>query len=139
MATPVYPSGGDTYTSVGLATAIAGERNTSSSTNSYLIARPEANATILGKTGAITIGGGAVGDTHLIGIRIHTALVGTLTITGFGDSDGVATSYVMPATSPAGEYNFYGAVNNIGALTMTLSSATDYTTNKSVMVLWRPV
>lgn len=138
MATKVNYSGGDTYLATGFETAIAGERNTSSSTNSYLVVRNECNATILAKTGAITIGAGAASDTHLIGIRIHTALVGTLTITGFADSDGAATSYVVPI-GVVGDIDFRGALNTAGAITMTLSSATDYTTNKSVMVFWRPV
>lgn len=115
----------------------AGERNIASASNSYLDTRRVSNFTILAKTGAIPIGT-SIADTHLRAIQIHTALVGTLTIVGFADSDGVATNYVMPAGTPAGVYDFGDALNTAAPLTFTLSSATDYTTNKSVAVRWRP-
>lgn len=120
---------------VNIATQQAGERNVDSAVNSYQVVRNEANLTIIGLTTAITIGGGAAGDTHLIGIVIHTALAGTCVITGFGDSAGAATSYTLPIGA-VGNYDFRGAINDVGALTITCSTAGD---DNKVAVLWRPV
>jgi hypothetical protein len=113
---------------------IAGERNTSSSTNSYLVVRPEANLSIISKTTAVTIGGGVANDTHLEGLHIHTALTGTCAITGFADSDGTAQTYTLPAAS-VGFRDFYGSINSAGALTITCSNASD---DNLVAVFWRP-
>jgi len=120
-----------TYT----ASQAAGERNIDSATNSYMVTRDECNLTIIGLTTAITIGGGAAGDTHLIGIQVTTALTGTCVITGFGDSAGAATSLTFPAGT-VGYREFKGAINNVGALTVTCSNALD---DNLVAVLWRPV
>lgn len=114
---------------------IAGERNIDSATNSYLIARPESNLSIIGKTTAVTIGGGVANDTHLIGVHISTALTGTCVITGFADSDGTATSFTLPIGS-IGFKDFRGAINSAGALTVTCGTAGD---DNFVAVLWRPV
>jgi hypothetical protein len=116
-------------------TLSAGERNVESATNSYTAIRDEANLTIIGVTTEVTIGGGAAGDTHLIGVHIHTALTGTCRIRGFGDSAGVATDYTLPAGS-VGYKEFKGAINDVGALTVTCSNGTD---DNLVAVLWRPV
>lgn len=120
---------------VNVATQLAGERNVSSATNSYLVTRDEANMSIISKTTAVTIGGGAAGDTHLIGLHISTALTGTCVITGFADSDGTAQSYTLPIGS-VGYKEFKGAINSAGALTITCSTAGD---DNFVAVLWRPV
>ena len=120
---------------VTLATTIAGERNASSATDSYVAVRQEANASIISKTTAVTIGGGVANDTHLMGLMIHTALTGTCAITGFADSDGVAQTYTLPAGS-VGYKDFLGAINSAGALTITCSNASD---DNLVMVLWRPL
>lgn len=117
-----------------LATAIAGERNPSSATASYLVVRQEANLSIISKTTAVTIGGGAANDTHLMGLMISTALTGTCAITGFADSDGTAQTYTLPAAS-VGFKDFFGAINSAGALTITCSNASD---DNLVAVLWRP-
>ena len=119
---------------VTLATTLAGERNASSATDSYLAVRQEANASIISKTTAVTIGGGVANDTHLMGLMIHTALTGTCAITGFADSDGAAQTYTLPAGS-VGYKDFLGAINSAGALTITCSTAGD---DNFVMVLWRP-
>lgn len=119
---------------VTLATTLAGERNASSATDSYLAVRQEANASIISKTTAVMIGGGVANDTHLMGLMIHTALTGTCAITGFADSDGVAQTYTLPAGS-VGYKDFLGAINSAGALTITCSNASD---DNLVMVLWRP-
>lgn len=115
-------------------TTLAGERRVDSATESYLVVRQEANAAIIGKTTAVTIGGGVANDTHLMGIHISTALTGTCVITGFADSDGVATSYTLPIGS-VGYKDFLGARNSAGALTVTCATAGD---DNFVMVLWRP-
>lgn len=112
----------------------AGERRHDSATDSYVAVRQEANASIISKTTAVTIGGGVAGDTHLMGLLIHTALEGTCAITGFADSDGAAQTYTLPAGS-VGYKDFLGAINSAGALTITCSTAND---DNRVMVLWRP-
>lgn len=115
--------------------AMAGERRNDSATLSYVAVRQEANLAIISKVTAVTIGGGVAGDTHLMGILIHTALTGTCVITGFADSDGTAQSYTLPAAS-VGFKDFMGAINSAGALTITCSNAGD---DNLVAVLWRPV
>jgi len=120
-----------------LNTAIAGERNTSSATNSYLDTRSVANAVLLSGTSAVTIGASAAAnDRHLQGIMIGTALAGTLTIAGFEDSDAAAASMILPIGTVAGYLDFHDALNSAGALTMTLSAAGD---DNDVMVFWRAV
>ena len=119
---------------VTLATNIAGERLQDQATKSYLEVRQAANANIISKTTAVTIGGGVANDTHLMGLLIHTALTGTCAITGFADSDGAAQTYTLPAGS-VGYKDFLGAINSAGALTITCSNASD---DNLVMVLWRP-
>lgn len=113
---------------------IAGERNADSSTNSYLIARPQWNPTIISKTTTVTIGAGAANDTYLGGLYIHTALTGTCVITGFNDSDGSAQSYTIPVGA-VGEIPIYGE-NVAGALTITASNAAD---DNLIWVMWRPI
>lgn len=112
-----------------------GLRNPSSSTNAYVPVRQECNLSIISKQTAVTIGGGAANDTHLMGLLIHTALTGTCAITGFADSDGTAQTYTLPAGS-VGYKDFLGAINSAGALTITCSNASD---DNLVAVLWRPV
>ena len=114
---------------------ITGLRNPSSATAAYLPVRQECNLSIISKTTAVTIGGGAANDTHLMGLLIHTALTGTCAITGFADSDGTAQTYTLPAGS-VGYKDFLGAINSAGALTITCSNASD---DNLVAVLWRPV
>ena len=117
-----------------LLVALAGERLIDQPTKSYMAVRQEANASIISKTTAVTIGGGVASDTHLMGLMIHTALTGTCAITGFADSDGAAQTYTLPAGS-VGYKDFLGAINSAGALTITCSNASD---DNLVMVLWRP-
>jgi hypothetical protein len=114
---------------------ITGLRNPSSGTNAYLPVRQECNLSIISKTTAVTIGAGAANDTHLMGIYIHTALTGTLAITGFADSDGAAQTFTIPAGA-VGEFDFKGAINSAGALGMTASNAGD---DNKIAVFWRPV
>jgi hypothetical protein len=114
---------------------ITGLRNPSSGTNAYLPVRQECNLSIISKTTAVTIGAGAANDTHLMGLYIHTALTGTCAITGFADSDGTAQTYTIPA-GVVGEFDFKGAINSAGALTITCSNAGD---DNKVAVFWRPV
>lgn len=94
----------------------------------------DCNLTIVSKTTAVAIGGGAAGDTCLVGIMIHTALTGTCSIAGFEDDAGNAQAYVLPAGS-VGFKDFCGAINSKGALTVTCSNAGD---DNLVAVLWRP-
>lgn len=112
---------------------IGGERNTSSTTNNYDVIKNECNVTIIAVQTAVTIGGGAVDDTYLLGLHIHTALTGTCVITGFTDSAGAAASYTLPAGT-VGHVPFYAARNTAGALTVTLSTLGDAS---KAAVLWR--
>jgi hypothetical protein len=119
---------------VALGTLIAGERQQGSATLSYLVVRQEANATVISTTGAVTLGGGAANDTHLLGLQIHTALTGTCVVAGFQDEALGAKSYTFPAAS-VGFKDFFGAINAAGALTVTCSNAAD---DDRVIALWRP-
>lgn len=112
-----------------------GLRNPSSRTNSYQIVRDESNITVISATTAQTIGGGAAGDTHLIGIRVLAALTGTCAIAGYLDGAGAAQSFSLPASTAAGYYDFKGAINTAGALTVTCSNSSD---DNLVLVHWRP-
>lgn len=111
------------------ATKIAGEPGS----GQLLEVAAPARATIIGAAGANVINGGAVSDTLLRRIVIHTALAGTVTIAGFQDEGGNATSFVLPVALPAGSYEFGDILNDKAALSITLSSATDY---DRVMVVW---
>ena len=92
------------------------------------------NLSVISKTTAVTIGGGAANDTRLMGLLITTALTGTCVIAGFADSDGTAQSITLPAGT-VGFRDFMGALNSAGALTFTCSNAAD---DNLVSVLWRP-
>jgi len=117
------------------ATADGGERNPDSAVNGYQVVREEVNMTIMSTTSTSTIGGGSVGDTHLVGLHISTALTGVCVIRGFGDTTGTTTSFIMPAGS-VGYKEFKGAINSAGALTVTCPTAGD---DNFVAVFWRPV
>ena len=101
--------------------------------NQLVVDSASANATIIGKEGGVTIGGGAADDTKLVGIVITKALTGTLVITGFEDSDGTATNFTFPAATAAGAINFGGIVNSAGALTVTYTNVSD---RDNVIVQW---
>ena len=112
----------------------AGARNPSSTTESYLVVREECNLTIIDIQTAVTIGGGVANDTHLMGVMINVALTGTCVITGFEGSAGTAISITLPAATPAGFIDFKGAINSIGALTVTCSNVAD---DNDVQILWK--
>jgi hypothetical protein len=112
----------------------AGERNVDSATDGYQVVREECNLTLLTGTAARTIGGGVAGDTHLMAIHVTTATVGTVTIAGFANDQDAAANIVLPIGTAVGQYDFKGAINSKGALTITLSSSTD---NNDVQVLWK--
>ena len=120
---------GGTGGSVTLATALTKD-------NDSVLAFPKGcNLAVISKTTAVTIGGGVAGDTKLRGIYVIAALVGTCAVTGFADSDGTAQTFTLPATTAAGFFNFQGAKNSAGALTVTCSNAAD---DNDVIVLWEP-
>lgn len=114
---------------------IAGERNSSSPSNSYLVTRPEANLTVIGVQTAVAIGL-AANDTHLIGLMVTAALTGSCVITGFENSAGAAVSITFPAGTTPGFKDFFGAKNSKGQLTITCSNVADA---NLVSALWRPV
>jgi len=110
-----------------------GGRNESSTTADYLVITDQCNLTIVDIQTAITINTGVAGDTHLKAILINVALTGTIVITGFEGSAGTAISITIPAGTPAGLIDFKGAVNSIGALTITASNAAD---DNNIQILW---
>lgn len=119
---------------------ITGIRNPSSSTNAYTVVRQECNVTILDGTSAVSIGGGAANDTHLLGVLIpKNAGPATCTLAGFGkatSSTGTYTAKDIVLTGSTADdryYDFGGAINNVGALTATGS------VDEIVVVFWRPV
>ena len=91
------------------------------------------NATIIGSTTGVSIGGGVANDTKLVGIIITRALTGTLVITGFENSDGTATNLTFPAATAAGVIDFGGVFNSAGALTVTCTNVAD---RDNVIVKW---
>ena len=111
----------------GLFAALAGERNAASALNSFLDVRMVGAPQILNASGsALAIGSSvAANDTHLIRIFIAAPLAGTLTIAGLHDHTGAAANFVLPIGFPAGSHEVGHGLNTAGALTMTLSSATD--------------
>ncbi len=113
---------------------MAGEELVASATNSVQRVVQACNLSVISKTTAVTIGGGAANDTRLMGLLITTALTGTCVIAGFADSDGNNQSITLPAGS-VGFRDFLGAINSAGALTVTCSNAAD---DNLVSVLWRP-
>lgn len=121
-------------TSTTLDSTIAGERNSSSATNSILATIDETKLTVISTTSAVTIGGGSANDTYLKRIRVLAALTGTCVVTGFADSAGAAQSFTIPAAFVGG-IDFGGAKNTAGALTITCSNATD---DNLVLVMWWP-
>lgn len=115
------------------ATTTAGERNPSSATTSYVVVRQEATLTVISTTAAVTIGGGATGDTHLMGVQILAPLTGTCTIAGFMESGGAAQTVTIPVASN-GFKDFFGAINSAAPLVVTCANAAD---DNLVLVLWR--
>lgn len=118
---------------------ITGLRNPSSGTNAYLATYRPANVTILDGTSAVTIGGGAANDTHLLGVLIpKNAGPATCTLTGFGKATSGTGTYTAKdivltgSTADDRYYDFGGAINNVAALTATGS------VDEIVVVFWRP-
>ena len=93
------------------------------------------NATIINQQTAVTIGGGAAGDTKLLSINVTKALTGTIVITGFADQAGAAQSITYPAATAINTY-WFNTVNKAGALTVTCSNAGD---TKNVIINWLAV
>lgn len=117
------------------ATASAGERNTSSSTLSYVVVRQETNMFVVTATPTTTINGGVASDSHLMGVHVLTALSGRCRFGGFGNQAAVATDITLATATAAGFKDFYGAINDAGALTVTCENGAD---RNNVLVLWRP-
>lgn len=113
---------------------LPGSENLSDSASSgFKAVRGKRKATIIGLTTAITINTGVASDTMLHGVLITAALTGTCVITGFGDSAGAATSITLPAATTAGFKEFGDVINDVGALTITCSNASD---DNLVTVVW---
>jgi len=118
-------------------------RNSGSATDAYYVIRQECNITVCDGTNAVAIGGGAAGDTHLMGILIAPAATPvTATIAGFtkkNDSavEAAASIVVTGRDSDLADGSLYvdfkGAINDWGALTVTAS------VDEAVTVFWRPV
>jgi hypothetical protein len=115
-----------------LGSVVGGERNTSSLTNNFTATKHEANRTYLSDgTGAKVITNVAA---YCMGIIVHTALAGTLTITGFLDDAGVAANVVLPIGFVGG-WGLGNAAYAASGLTLQKSSATD---NGRIVIDWRP-
>lgn len=116
---------------------IAGERNTSSTTNNYAATKHECNSNILQNVAtAQNIGTGGTTPIYLMGLQVRTALTGTLTIVGFTDPTGAAKNWVLPIGT-VGQVLPPGNARRLEAgCTMTLSVAAD---GDFVVVDWRPI
>lgn len=118
---------------------VGGERNTGSIINNYDAVKHECNRTIL--SAGITAKSIAVGNPaiYLMGVHVHAALSGTLTVAGLFAEDGTtAASYVLPVGF-VGHYGFANAVRFEvagGGCIMTKSSALD---DGKISVDWRNI
>jgi hypothetical protein len=93
---------------------------------------PKTSATVISTTSAVALGGSSTAnDRRLHALHIYPALTGTCVVAGFNDGTS-AQSYTFPAAS-TGSFNFYGAVNSAGALTVTCSNAAD---DNKVIAIW---
>lgn len=114
---------------------IGGERNNASASNNYDAVKHECNSTILNTViTAQAVSAGA--PAFLMGIQIHTALAGTLTIAGFANVAGTATPLVLPIGSVGSVLPPGNARRCETAIVATLSSALDY---DRVVIDWRPI
>lgn len=97
----------------------------------------KAKAVVVSGTGAKTIGGGVANDAILEALFVLRATsAGTITIGGFNDDTGAAQDMVFPVGTPAAEYKFgSGIINEAGALTVNLSSASDA---DLVVIVYKP-
>lgn len=115
-----------------LAEALAGERNTGSATNSYLVVRDECNGTVVDV---------AVNDTqvsaapaHLIGVYVNTALSAHALPIKDGGTAGTA-KVTLPASAAAGTfYDFKGMRFDTDLHVDPNDAATG-----NITVLWRPI
>jgi len=121
---------------VTLEVGVSSGRNPSSLTNNFDAVKHEANSqTLVNGTGAQNIGTGGTTPVYLMGVQINAALVGTLTITGFTDTSGAASSHVLPIGF-VGSWGFANAKRMETGCTMTKSSASD---DGKIIVDWRPI
>ena len=122
----------------------AGERNVDSASEGYQVTRDECNITVCDGTGVVSIGGGAAGDTHLMGILIlHNATAATATLVGFtkkdtGGTEAAAATLILTGnatgTTPVDVYiDFKGSINDNAAL------AVQGSVDEKVIVFWKPV
>lgn len=115
---------------------VGGERNTSSPTNNYDATKHEANrSTLVAGTAAQNIGTGGTTPIYFMGVIVHTALAGTLTIVGFTDTAGAAASVVLPIGF-VGAWGVGNAARCETGCTVTKSSAVD---DGRIVIDWRPL
>jgi hypothetical protein len=116
---------------------IAAVANAGSTSNAYVQNREFYNFGIIATTVAQTLGSAAANDTHLRGISLSTALTAAVSITGFGSASGTsAMTWTIPAGQPKGFVDFFGAINAVGPLTVTLGGTADI---GIVAAHWRPI
>jgi hypothetical protein len=114
-----------------------GERNSGNPSNNYASTRHECNVSLLANSGsAQNIGPGGTTPVFLMGIQIHTALAGTLTVNGFSNPDGTAAAWVIPASAVGAVLPPGSARRAEGGCTMTCATAAD---GPKVLVEWRPI
>lgn len=129
-----------------LATAIAGERNSDSATNSYTDVRTETNVTYLTTLTAKAVGSSAAAnDTMLMGAILKAAATAVVvTIAGFEDDLGAAKNLVLTgndsdnagfAVDKVVTFGGCGLINSFGTMTATVTTGAA----GDVILLWRPL
>lgn len=121
---------------LGVSSLISGERNPTSSTESWLDVRTEVIPVVLGVITAVAIGGSTIADDrHLMGLVIlANATAVTATVAGFQDEAGTAKSVVFTGSTSVDTFIPFaglGLRNNKGVLQVTASVA------DKVVVLYR--
>lgn len=113
-----------------------GERNGGTS-NNYDAVKHECNRSVVSAgTGAKNIGTGGTTPIFLMGIYIHTALVGTLTVTGFTAEDGTTAASIVIPIGAVGWVLHGNAARCETGCTVQKSSASD---DAKIVVDWRPI
>jgi hypothetical protein len=112
-------------------TNIAGERNVSSSTNSYLVVKQECNITRTSGTSEVLVSAAPV---HVLGIIAESATAGTCTLRDAAATGGGTTGYTVTtlASVTPRDWDLKGARMETG-LTYQVGTGGNY------LILWRPI
>lgn len=117
---------------------LGGGRNELSVSNNLTVVKHEANASVLSAgIGAKNIGPGGTTPIYLMSLYAHTALAGTLTITGFTAEDGTTAASLVIPVGAVGWVLQPGTSRRLeNGCTMQKSSAAD---DGKILVDWRPI